>query len=138
MNKILPIFLALTSALAAYTDEEIVATTLILEAGGEYVHGSMEAVNEVIQNRAKKRNMSEAKVCLQRFQFSCWNYKSVSENIQKAKRHTRWGEAMRIVKSSVKTNFAKGADHYHSIHVDPYWNEYLTPTARIGNHIFYK
>ncbi len=31
---------------------EIVAATLILEAGGEYALGSMEAVNEVILNRA--------------------------------------------------------------------------------------
>ena len=34
---------------------EIVAATLILEAGGEYATGSMEAVNEVIRNRAAKR-----------------------------------------------------------------------------------
>ena len=138
MKKIVPIFLALTSALIAYTDEEIVATTLILEAGGEYVCGSMEAVNEVIQNRAKNRDTTEAEVCLQRFQFSCWNYKLISENIQKAKRHTRWNEAMRIVKSNIQTNFTNGADHYHAIYVDPYWNEYLTPTVRIGRHIFYK
>ena len=52
---------------------EIVAATLILEAGGEYAYGSMQAVHEVILNRAVKRRLTPKQVCLQRKQFSCWN-----------------------------------------------------------------
>ena len=36
-------------------DQTIVATTLILEAGGEYDEGSLEAVYEVIYNEPLKR-----------------------------------------------------------------------------------
>ena len=48
MKTISITLLALLSALPlfAYTDEDIIASTLILEAGGEYAEGSMEAVYE--------------------------------------------------------------------------------------------
>ena len=64
---------------------EIVAATLILEAGGEYATGSMEAVNEVIRNRAAKRKLTTKQVCLQRKQFSCWNSGRIDQLLAKAK-----------------------------------------------------
>ncbi len=120
-----------------YSDE-IVAATLILEAGGEYYAGSMEAVNEVIVNRASKRNKSEAMVCLQKYQFSCWNGKDTQVGISKAMKHPRWDEALRIVQSPT-TNYTRGADHYHADYIkDPYWAKSMTATIKIGLHIFYK
>jgi len=71
---------------ASYQD--IVATTLILEAGGEYSEGAMEAIHEVIYNRSIKRNKSMSEVCLQKWQFSCWNGKDIDQNITKAKKQT--------------------------------------------------
>ena len=78
MMKTITITASLISLIIAITGEgsqpkvrfsdEIVAATLILEAGGEYHEGAMEAVNEIIVNRAAKRKMSEAMVCLQRYQ----------------------------------------------------------------------
>ena len=47
-------------------ENNIVTATIILEAGGEYHVGALEAVHEVIINRAKKRNLTPAEVCLQR------------------------------------------------------------------------
>ena len=89
---------------------EIVAATLILEAGGEYATGSMEAVNEVIRNRAVKRKLTTRQVCLQRKQFSCWNSGKIDQLLAKAKRHPRFSEAMAIVNGAL-TNYTGGADH---------------------------
>ena len=106
---------------------DIVVATIIMEAGGEYHTGSLEAIYEVIMTRAKKRNMTPAEVCLQRKQFSCWNdkadgLKALEDTITKAK----------------KTNYTKGADHYHADYVNPYWAKSMEKTVVIGRHIFYK
>ena len=39
----------------AYTDNDVIVATIILEAGGEYHVGALEAVYEVIMTRAEKR-----------------------------------------------------------------------------------
>ena len=116
---------------------EIVACTLILEAGGEYADGSMEAVNEVIINRTIKRRLTPTQVCLQRKQFSCWNSGNIEALIVKAKAHPRYAEALAIAKAA-PTNLTGGADHYHATYVKPYWAKSLTKTVQIGRHIFYK
>ena len=111
---------------------------MILEAGGEYDEGSLEAVYEVIHNRAIKKGKSYSDICLARKQFSCWNDKNIMENIEKASKHPRWNEAMKIAYSDPKTNYTKGADHYHADYVSPYWKDSMTKTIQIGRHIFYK
>jgi len=116
---------------------EIVAATLILEAGGEYATGSMEAVNEVIRNRAAKRKLTTRQVCLQRKQFSCWNSGRIDQLLAKAKRHPRFNEALAIVTGS-PTNYTGGADHYHADYCDPYWASSMKKTCVIGKHLFYK
>ena len=116
---------------------EIVAATLILEAGGEYAYGSMQAVHEVILNRAVKRRLTPKQVCLQRKQFSCWNSGKIDQLLAKAKRHPRYSEALVIVHSA-PTNFTGGADHYHADYCNPYWASSLQKTCKIGRHIFYK
>ena len=139
--------LALAEKADAYTydpcpyADDIVVATIIMEAGGEYKHGALEAVYEVIMTRAKKRNMTPAEVCLQRKQFSCWNGKAdgiqaLEKTIAKAKEHPRWVIAQNILGSN--TNFTKGADHYHADYVDPYWAKTMEKTVKIGRHIFYK
>jgi spore germination cell wall hydrolase CwlJ-like protein len=113
-----------------------------MEAGGEYHTGSLEAVYEVIKTRSKKRNKTLAQVCLQRKQFSCWNgkadgIKALEDTIAKAKKHPRWKIAENILGSN--TNFTNGADHYYADYIDkPYWADSMTPTTKIGRHIFYK
>ena len=138
--KYLILFLTVIStAFALHTDEEIIATTLILEAGGEYSLGAMEAVHEVIHNRSIKRKKSKAEICLQRWQFSCWNGKAINSNIAKARMHPRWSKAMKIVTSRYITNYTNGADHYHADYITtPYWASSMKRIAKIGKHIFYK
>ena len=119
-------------------DQTIVAATLIMEAGGEYHEGSLEAVYEVIYNRAIEKNQSFSEVCLAPKQFSCWNGKDIMSAVEKASQHPRWNEAMKIAYEDPKTNYTMGADHYHADYVRPYWADSLTRTVKIGLHIFYK
>ena len=113
---------------------EIVAATLILEAGGESDARAMAAVREVIANRAK--NKTEISVCLAPKQFSCWNKVSTERGIEIAKRHAKWPQALALVKN--KSNYTNGATHYHAEKVSPSWAKKLVRTAKIGHHIFYK
>ena len=119
-------------------DQTIVVATLIMEAGGEYYEGSLEAVYEVIYNRAIEKNQSFSEVCLAPKQFSCWNGKDIMSAVEKASQHPRWNEAMKIAYEDPKTNYTMGADHYHADYVRPYWADSLTRTVKIGLHIFYK
>lgn len=140
MKNLIILLCAITCANATYlgTDAEIVAATIILEAGGEYAPNALKAVNEVIQNRAIKRRITPSQVCLQRLQFSCWN--NIDKRPQlfaKAKSHPRFSQALQIVLST-PTDYTKGADHYHADYCMPYWAKHMTVTVVIGRHIFYK
>jgi len=55
---ILGILVGFVCFVQADYDQTIVAATLIMEAGGEYYEGSLEAVYEVIYNRAIEKNQS--------------------------------------------------------------------------------
>jgi spore germination cell wall hydrolase CwlJ-like protein len=137
MKHILILLVLSLTSLNAATKQEIVAATLIAEAGGETSKGAMEAVNEVIVNRSASRRISADKVCLQKDQFSCWNGKNVDSVVSKAKKHPKWKIALSIV-NSPKTNFTKGADHYHTKSVNPKWNRNMDIVKVIGAHIFYR
>ena len=117
---------------------DTVIATLILEAGGEGKKG-MEAVYEVILNRAKVRKKTPFQIVTQRKQFSCFD-SGVERAVEKAKKHPRWALAESIVKSPV-TNFTKGSTFYHTTKVNPYWKDIFlkrgAQTTLIGNHIFY-
>lgn len=132
---------AITYDPCPYANDVIVAT-IIMEAGGEYHIGALEAVYEVIKTRARKRNKTLAQICLQRKQFSCWNgkangMKALEDTIAQVKKHPRWKIAEKILGSN--TNFTNGADHYHADYINkPYWADSMTVTAKIGRHIFYK
>ena len=130
--------LAVSDATGA-THRDIVASTLILEAGGEYSKGAMESVHEVIHNRSIRRGKSMSDICLQPWQFSCWNENTVEWNISKAQNHPRWHEAMQIVDTAQMTNYTNGADHYYADYIQPpYWAADMTLTNKVGRHLFYR
>jgi spore germination cell wall hydrolase CwlJ-like protein len=101
---------------------EIVAATLIAEAGGEKDSRAMHAVAEVIYNRSISRKISPAQVCLQPKQFLCWNNKDVEGGIEKAKKHKKWANALQIAQNLGSTNYTKNAQFYHTTKVNPSWN----------------
>lgn len=52
-----------------------------------------------------------------------------------------WMESIRVADSVLwdqRIDLTEGALWYHNDQVDPYWNDYLTQTIIINNHIFYK
>jgi spore germination cell wall hydrolase CwlJ-like protein len=124
--------------LVTISKSEIVAATLIAEAGGEKDPRAMYAVAEVIYNRSIARKISPAQVCLQRKQFSCWNNKDVEGGIEKAKKHKKWANALQIAQNLGSTNYTKNAQFYHTIQINPSWNKKLTYITTIENHKFYK
>ena len=124
--------------LVTISKSEIVAATLIAEAGGEKDSRAMHAVAEVIYNRSTSRKISPAQVCLQPKQFSCWNNKDVEGGIEKAKKHKKWANALQIAQNLGSTNYTKNAQFYHTTKVNPSWNKKMLATVTIENHIFYK
>jgi spore germination cell wall hydrolase CwlJ-like protein len=124
------------------TDIDIVAATLYKEARGEGKKG-MEAVNEVIHNRSKKKKKSLSQICTEPKQFSCWNNiaptKDVIDSI--AKKDPKSFSIAKKIASDDLTNHTKGAEYYHTLAVKPTWGPKLKKsgyqTVIIGNHIFY-
>ena len=130
-----------SAATVSICQNEVIAATLVLEAGGESNDNGMVAVYEVIRNRAKLGNKTQMEVCLARKQFSCWNgVTDVAKVIAKAKRHKKWNDAVFVVNHAYKTDWTKGATSYHSnkMSVFPSWAKKMTCVGSIGNHIFYK
>lgn len=117
---------------------ETVAACIILEAGGEGRVG-MEAVNEVIHNRARMQKKSLYNIVMAPKQFSAMAI-GADAAIKKAKNHKRWNEALNIVKSPL-TDHTHGATYYHTIDINPYWGPKLIKrgykTLTIGHHLFY-
>jgi spore germination cell wall hydrolase CwlJ-like protein len=138
MKNLLVCLVLSAGSVSAATKAEIVAATLISEAGGEKDPRAMAAIKEVIVTRSKKRKIGLDKVCLQNLQFSCWNGISEDAGVNKAKKHPKWKQAIQIAESDAETNYTFGADHYHTLKVSPSWTKKLKSTVTIQNHIFYR
>lgn len=123
----------------AKTENEWVAATLILEAGGESDPRAMTAVYEVLRNRAKRSGRTLYQEAFRPKQFSCWNaVENANALFTKASKHRKFSTALKIVEEAKPTNFTLGATHYHATYVSPYWAPKMTKTTTIQNHIFYK
>ena len=132
-----------------WNDLRTVAETIWGEARGEPFEGKL-AVAWVIVNRAKKRNLKPYQVCLQPYQFSCWNDKDPNYpllvNRDKDISDKVWRECTRAaiqvlggfdMVGCTVTDRTKGATHYHTQAVMPYWAKGKEPCYVVGNHIFY-
>jgi spore germination cell wall hydrolase CwlJ-like protein len=111
----------------------------------------MEAVACVILNRVTVAQVKGGywwgndiiSVCQKPYQFSCWNrsdpnYKQLQAVTEK---DIHYATAVRIARRAVAETLADitgGATHYHAKNILPDWANGQTPTAAIGNHIFYK
>lgn len=127
-----------------------IATTLVLEAGGEGNRG-MQAVANVLNNRAKRRGTTPAQEALRPSQFSMWNKynannEEISDVIAKAKRHEKWPIAVDYAKRIQSLpDITGGATHYYNPnHTDvknkikdpEWWGNNMTNVKVIGNHKF--
>ena len=117
----------------------IVALTILAEARGEGKDG-MAAVACVIAQRTKNRSMTPEQVCLQKWQFSCWNGKSESD-LDHLYKSPMADLALYLEENIHSMNRAKVgfADHYYADWIkEPYWARGEKPVAVIGKHKFYR
>jgi hypothetical protein len=138
---------------------KIVASTLILEAGGETEKDAMIAIMNVIHNRAGRDPKRYAEVCMKPLQFSCHNGRTPDNSIKRAGTHSKWEEAIGIVEKSLRgeiNDVTGGADHYHVFQgpseCKPSWTHptlggkthidgrqrAVSITKYIGDHVFLK
>jgi len=126
---------------------EVVACTLWGEARNQGVAG-MRAVASVIENRRQagyRRKRSASDVCLDPWQFSCWN--ANDRNLGRMRAVARapdaeYREALTIADEVVKRTLGdsvKGARHYHAATMPkpPSWAKGKTPCIVIGDHLFF-
>lgn len=129
---------------------DVLARTLWGEARGQ-PKGGMEAVACVVLNRvavAAERGgfwwgNTIIGVCQKPFQFSCWNADDPNRPKLMAvdTRNMHFATALRIARRAVNgclPDNTNGATHYHAHYVSPKWAKGHTPSAVIGDHIFYQ
>ncbi|MDX1736974.1 MAG: cell wall hydrolase [Alphaproteobacteria bacterium] len=129
---------------------DILARTIWGEARGEQLPG-MEAVAAVVMNRlmiSKRRGghwwgSDVVSICQKPYQFSCWNEGDPNKDKLLAVREgdMAFDVAERIAKRALRGSLkdrTKGATHYHTRYLTPWWAKGLTSCAEIGNHVFYK
>ena len=122
---------------------EVLARTIWGESRGEKPEGQ-EAVANVVMNRVAHRTRFPTTVdavCLQAWQFSCWNQNDPNRKKMLALKVSQMQPQMDIAKRAVAKELAdrtSGADHYHARGVKPFWTRGSKPTVTIGRHIFYR
>ncbi len=144
MNKIfiaLISLVALTATAQAITQgEKVVAITILAEARGEGEKG-MYAVAAVIAQRAMERHQTPEQVCRAKWQFSCWNGKSI-KSLEHLLKTPQAKYALRLAKSVklLSRDYVGYANHYHATWMKkkPYWAKGQKPVKVIGQHAFYK
>ena len=138
-----------SSYIPEINDDQIIAATLIGEAGGEPNKG-MIAIKNVLDNRSSKKGTSAAGEALRPKQFSMWNAatKDVSSKsdydpnvinsiIDRYTSHEKWNDALSIARKALN-DVTKGATFYyaHNKIKPPYWTKGWKQTVVIGNHTF--
>lgn len=123
------------------TKQQIVALTLLGEARGEGPLG-MYAVLCVIEQRALNRRLQPHQVCLQKWQFSCWNRGGVPVPIPMLTLSPQGKEAMRLASLArplINRKVTNFADHYFAVGIPvPRWAAPHRFVKRLGRHMFYR
>lgn len=129
---------------------DILARTLWGEARGETLAGK-RAVACVVLNRARRARerggrywwgATVAEICRRPWQFSCWN--EADPNRAKLEAvgldNRAFRQCVRIARAAMADGLedaTNGATHYHHRRMLPPWARARTPSAAIGNHLFY-
>ena len=150
MKKIIITSMACAFAVAAYAhthtntklthETKIVAATILAEARGEGC-GGMYAVAAVIAQRAFERKRTPKEICLQPYQFSCWNGKTL-KSLEHLLKVPQADYAIALAKNIklLSRDYVGFANHYHATWMKkkPYWAKGKKPVKVIGQHAFYK
>jgi hypothetical protein len=146
-----------TSQQYGYTVEDIIAATLVDEAGGEKnAEEGMHAVLNVIMNRSKGNVRIAAVECLKPKQFSGWNkvnkkdVNDVKKFIDSKKSHSKYKDAIKLVqqaKSGSLKDITKGSNHFLNVQLTkqqrsggklPSWYDPKKVVTDFGKHRFLK
>ena len=139
-----------------YLDLDFLFRTIYGEARGESTTGKI-AVGFVVCNRAKIAKVYKKEhdknhplygsgtpmsACTVAYQFSCWNLGDLNLEIIKAldPESTEAQPSVMAAKAALEETApdpSNGATHYHAEGMSPSWAYGRTPTAVIGQHIFY-
>lgn len=126
-------------------DRRIIATCMVLEAGGEGPEG-MQAVLNVILNRAEGSLNGMVAQTVKPGAFSCMSAVWCKEPdfgalFRKAENQPEPYVLARQLLDQLEegrlADNSHGATHYHSTSVTPYWIRDMHYLKTIGNHIFY-
>lgn len=135
------------------SDQDLFTTVLTLEDNNPR---GMQAIAEVVWNRANHDPEKVREVLLKRWQFSCLNSHTIHNGsllslVRKARGRSNWRTASKIARATLagKVQGSVGrATHYHCYRgkykVSPYWthpslggrNNKCKIVAKIGDHIF--
>lgn len=124
------------------SDREVLAMTLWTEARGEGYKG-IKAVASVIVNRLKSSQFKMMRtyrgVCLQRFQFSAWNYGVTPVlDIANDRDYNIWCYCLMVADDMLKGVFVPmiSSTHYYAFKkCKPSWSN-MRKVVYIGNHKF--
>lgn len=127
-------------------DRQIIASCMVLEAGGEGSEG-MQAVLNVILNRADGCLYRMVPQTVKPGAFSCmasiWRTSAPDYDplIGRAKDQAgAYDQAMQLIalmEQGFLADNTHGATHYHADYIRPYWADSLRYLTTIGHHIFY-
>ena len=126
------------------SEQRIVAQTILAEARGDGRAG-MYAVAACIKVRAQKRKLSFSQVCLQPYQFSCWNANDPNRKKMNTFLTLPQAEyALHLARNMDKLNtkFIGNADHYMTVRLwktnRVKWARGKKPVAFAGSHAFFR
>ena len=131
----LTVFALCVSLAHSATPVEVIAAPLVLEAGGEGRRG-MEAVREVIVNRAIAKGTNQLAIVLKPRQFSCWNGRPLAAGVSEAKRSAAWPCALAIA-TGPRTSHVGPATHYIAPRLASAAWARGRPLATVGRHAFF-
>jgi len=134
----------LADAEALDEERRCLAQAMYYEARSESIVGQL-AVADVVMNRVESRRYPSS-ICAVVFQGAerrtgCQFSFTCDGSMKAALNRREWGQAERLarfVMAGLRPSLTQSATHYHATYVTPFWAASLTPTARIGDHVFYK
>jgi hypothetical protein len=140
-----------------YTVEDVIAATIVDEAGGEKnASEGMQAVLNVIMNRVNGDIRKAAMQCLKPYQFSGWNKinkkdtEDIKQFIDSKRSHSKFKDALDLVnkaRSGSLKDITKGANHFLNVQLTkqqrkggnlPSWYDSNKVVADYGKHRFLK
>ena len=127
------------------------ALNIYFESRNQPIEGQV-AVSQVVLERVKSKKYPDT-VCEVVFQGPTYSW-SVNYPIKnrcqfswycdglsdKPKDEIAWLNSLEVAEKVYYglTDTVKGATHYHSVKVDPWWAKYKVKVKQIGDHIFYR